>query len=178
MTLLQEILTRGRPFGHLRSDAHVIHAITHNRLPPAPEALDTRPFLDQILWKLCKACWTKPPSLRPSMSFLSHAIKCEVKPPVDGIKTKQNGVQHFESYLATSADHPDQESQTILDWLSPLDFELTQAKLSLEWQDGSGSWFLGSKQFKAWRDGTSDVLWCPGIRELASYDPSLAFVLI
>jgi len=72
----------------------------------------------------------------------------------------------------------DEERQTILDWLSPLDFELTQAKLCQEWRDGSGNWFLESEQFKAWRDGTSGVLWCPGIRKLASYDTSLTFVSI
>jgi hypothetical protein len=102
-TFLQEILTGNRPFEDLPNDALVIHAITRNRLPPTPEGLDARPFLDQILWKLCKTCWTKSPSLRPPMNLLSHAIKWEVKPPVDGIKTKQNGVRHFESYLATSS---------------------------------------------------------------------------
>jgi hypothetical protein len=75
-------------------------------------------------------------------------------------------------------NYPDQEHLTILDWLSPLDFELTQAKLCQEWQNGSGNWFLKSEQFKVWRDGTSDILWCPGIREPASYDSSLTFVLI
>jgi hypothetical protein len=69
--------------------------------------------------------------------------------------------------LIVIADGPDQERQTILDWLSPPDFELTQAKLSHEWQDGSGNWFLESEQFTSWRDGKPDILWGPGIRELA-----------
>jgi hypothetical protein len=100
-----------------------------------------------------------------------------VKASVDDVKAKQNGALHFRSYLAVIviADCPDQERQTILDWLSPLDFELTQAKLSHEWQDGSGNWYLKSEQFKAWRDGTPDILWCPGIREPASYNPFLVF---
>jgi hypothetical protein len=80
--------------------------------------------------------------------------------------------------LIVIADCPDHDRQTILDWLSPLDFELTQAKLFHEWKDGSGNWFLESEQFKAWRDGTLDILWCPGIRELASYDTSSVFVQI
>jgi hypothetical protein len=104
----------------------------------------------------------------------------EVKASVGGGKAKLDGAPHFKSYpsIVTIAGCPDQERRTILDWLSPPDFELTQAKLCQEWRDGSGSWFLESAQFKAWRDGTSDILWCPGIRELASYDPSLAFILI
>jgi hypothetical protein len=104
----------------------------------------------------------------------------EVKTCVDEIKTKQNGMPHSKLCLAVIviAVCPDQEHQTILDWLAPPDFELTQVKLSHEWQDGSGNWFLESEQFKAWRDGTPDVLWCPGIRELVSYGTSLAFVLI
>jgi hypothetical protein len=104
----------------------------------------------------------------------------EVKTSVDEVKTKQNGALHFQSYpaLVVIADCPEQERQTILDWLSPLDFELTRDKLSHEWQDGIGNWFLKSEQFKAWRDGIADILWCPGIRELALYDTSIAFILI
>jgi hypothetical protein len=87
---------------------------------------------------------------------------------VDEIKTKQNGARHFIIPGCHCHRIADQERQTILDWLSPPDFELTQAKLSHEWQHGSGNWLLESEKFKAWRDGTSDVLWCPGIRELVS----------
>ena len=64
---------------------------------------------------------------------------------------------------------PDQERQTILNWLSPLNFELTQAKLSRERQDGTGIWFLESERFKSWCSGTSNILWCPGLRELTSF---------
>jgi hypothetical protein len=104
----------------------------------------------------------------------------DVKTCVDKIRTKQEGALHSKSYptVIFIADYPDQERQTILDWLSPLEFELTQAKLFHEWQDGSGKWFLQSEQFKAWRDGTLDVLWCPGIREPTTYATYLAHVLI
>jgi hypothetical protein len=43
---------------------------------------------------------------------------------------------------------PDQERQTILDWLSPRDFELTQAKLSQNGKMGVGIGFFNLSNSK------------------------------
>jgi serine/threonine protein kinase len=67
MTIVQEILTGKRPFGHLHNDAIVMFAITQDQLPLEPQDLDARSALDQKLWTLCKKCWSRTPSLRPSM---------------------------------------------------------------------------------------------------------------
>jgi hypothetical protein len=36
--------------------------------------------------------------------------------------------------------------------------------------EGTGQWLLESTEFKAWLDGTSETLWCPGPRGLPSLD--------
>ena len=57
------------------------------------------------------------------------------------------------------------ERQIITDWLSPLDFRQKQQDVHVNWQPGTGEWFLHSEEFEAWKEGNKDVLWCYGIRE-------------
>lgn len=33
-------------------------------------------------------------------------------------------------------------------------------------EEGTGQWLLDSEIFKDWRDGHSEMLWCPGNREI------------
>ena len=62
------------------------------------------------------------------------------------------------------------ERQTIASWISSLHFKLSHNEIIQQRQDGTGRWLLESKEFKAWRDGTSEMLWCPGDRELILRD--------
>jgi hypothetical protein len=41
--------------------------IVNGGIPSTPPDLDSREILYQRLWELCKKCWIKSPSLRPSM---------------------------------------------------------------------------------------------------------------
>lgn len=51
----------------------------------------------------------------------------------------------------------DQESQRLLDWLSPARLHVSQHT------DGTGSWFLGSSQFQRWFREKDQTLSCQGI---------------
>ncbi|KAJ5928365.1 hypothetical protein N7466_007321 [Penicillium verhagenii] len=51
----------------------------------------------------------------------------------------------------------DQESQRLLDWLSPARPYVSQHT------DGTGSWFLGSSQFQQWSRERNQTLFCQGI---------------
>lgn len=57
------------------------------------------------------------------------------------------------------------ERWTIATWLSDLNFEEKQNDIFAERADGTGEWLLESQTFKAWVEGDSEALWCPGIRE-------------
>jgi hypothetical protein len=62
-------------------------------------------------------------------------------------------------YLQSSLDD---EGQAIASWLSPLNFQASQYEFIQKRIKGTGEWFLESQEFKDWRDGTSEMLWCPG----------------
>lgn len=59
--------------------------------------------------------------------------------------------------------HTDQESQAIIDWLSPLNFFITQKDTLRRRQDGTGEWLFEAPEFKAWLSGTEKILWCSGL---------------
>jgi hypothetical protein len=59
----------------------------------------------------------------------------------------------------------EEERRTISRWLSPLDFKAMQSDYLQKRAEGSGQWLLESPQFRHWRDGRSETLWCPGRRE-------------
>ncbi|KAK0502596.1 hypothetical protein EDD18DRAFT_697226 [Armillaria luteobubalina] len=51
----------------------------------------------------------------------------------------------------------------VLDWLSDLDFNYVQEERLRKQVKDTGRWFLESKQFRQWVDGsTASCLWCPG----------------
>jgi hypothetical protein len=58
----------------------------------------------------------------------------------------------------------DQELR-ILDWLSPLNFKISQSEFSKKRAKGTGQWLLESQEFKTWRDDVSELLWCRGDRK-------------
>ena len=64
-------------------------------------------------------------------------------------------------YLA----HSGPERAVIADWLSPLNFKVTQSDVLKQRADGTGQWLLESPEFQAWLSGLSESMWCPGIRE-------------
>jgi hypothetical protein len=62
---------------------------------------------------------------------------------------------------------PENESQKIATWLSPLNFWATQGDTLERRQPGTGEWIFKEPAFKAWLDGSERVLWCPGLRRFS-----------
>jgi len=56
----------------------------------------------------------------------------------------------------------DDEHQTIASWLCSLNFQASQNEFIQRRKKGTGGWLLESQEFEDWRDGTSEMLWCPG----------------
>ncbi|KAJ7789811.1 hypothetical protein B0H14DRAFT_2535914 [Mycena olivaceomarginata] len=53
--------------------------------------------------------------------------------------------------------------QTIIEWLSPLNFFLRQQDISKTRQQGTGEWLLDDLKFNSWKSNPRQVLWCSGI---------------
>jgi len=62
----------------------------------------------------------------------------------------------------------DDERQAIASWLSSLNFRASQNEFIQKRRKGTGGWFLECQEFKDWRDGTSEMLWCPGDGKIIS----------
>ena len=57
-----------------------------------------------------------------------------------------------------------EETQKVLDWISPLNFWAKQQDTVSRKQDGTCQWLFDDPIFQAWVDGRDRALWCPGLR--------------
>ncbi|KAH8802659.1 hypothetical protein F5884DRAFT_476644 [Xylogone sp. PMI_703] len=57
----------------------------------------------------------------------------------------------------------DQSRQTILDWITPIDYAPQQSDFISRRQAGTGQWLLDSAEFIAWLQTGKQILFCPGI---------------
>lgn len=56
-----------------------------------------------------------------------------------------------------------ENSQRILNWITPLDFDLQQNNILAQRQEGTGLWLLDSEEFNEWISQPQQTLFCPGI---------------
>lgn len=56
-----------------------------------------------------------------------------------------------------------QEHQTILDWLTPINYSTQQSDFISRRQAGTGKWLLGTAEYRAWIENKKTTLFCPGI---------------
>ena len=57
----------------------------------------------------------------------------------------------------------DREQQTILDWLTSVDYSTQQNDFITRRQEGTGEWLVESSEFQQWENNKSCTLFCPGI---------------
>jgi hypothetical protein len=68
----------------------------------------------------------------------------------------------------------DDETKTILRWLSPVNYWLKQEDVTKQREVGTGQWLLEDPDFLEWENGNTEMLWCCGSRELHS--PVVTFI--
>jgi hypothetical protein len=57
----------------------------------------------------------------------------------------------------------DQEHETVLNWLTPIDYAAQQSDFVGRRQEGTGQWILNSVEYQMWLNSDGQTLFCPGI---------------
>jgi Cdc6-like AAA superfamily ATPase len=78
-------------------------------------------------------------------------VSFAVKAGVDQLHERQDDRDRREEY------------QTILNWLTPIDYGPQQSDFIYRRQEGTGQWLLDSNEFYGWLNQSKQTLFCPGI---------------
>ena len=77
------------------------------------------------------------------------------------IKEKVDAIADDTQHLRLSQGQ--EERETVLQWLSPLNFAPQQSELSGRRQEGTGEWLLKSREFQEWVSLEGKSLVCQGM---------------
>ncbi|CAG8909914.1 unnamed protein product [Penicillium egyptiacum] len=73
-------------------------------------------------------------------------------------------VQRAEVNIEAMRSRWDRKSDVeVLDWLTAIDYGPQHSDVLRRWQQGTGQWFLNSKEYQNWRSSSKQTLFCPGI---------------
>lgn len=97
---------------------------------------------------------------------VSQATRADVARVHNGVEEAIDGIGHMQRVQEVRDNlRQNQEKQTILNWLSPLNFWTKQNDVFNRRQEGTGEWLLDHPSFNDWIEGMGETLWCPGIRK-------------
>ncbi|KUJ13176.1 uncharacterized protein LY89DRAFT_153773 [Mollisia scopiformis] len=137
------------------------HRLGWERLKGAFLAKDTRDSVEN----LCRQCQTLNNMLSIDAAALGATTYKEVrearKEQQDISLAIRGGVD--ESNRRQENQEQQHERQTILQWLTPVDYAAQQSDFIGRRQEGTGQWLLDSAQFRAWLETDKQTLFCPGI---------------
>ena len=75
----QELITRDVPYKHITNDTignyQIISSLAKCTPPPEPDDLEERPYIDKELWLLCRECWNREASMRPSIMKIQEKLE-------------------------------------------------------------------------------------------------------
>jgi Cdc6-like AAA superfamily ATPase len=74
-----------------------------------------------------------------------------------------NGQRTRDNVAMLVRHQENQERQTVLDWITPVDYAPQQHDYIARRQGGTGQWFLDSGEFQRWMSTEQQTLFCPGI---------------
>ncbi|KAJ6563653.1 ankyrin repeat-containing domain protein [Mycena vulgaris] len=104
-------------------------------------------------------------SLEPYLPDLDPDILSIIEDATEEQRINQNYIAKSVRDVARNQErhHDSAERDTIIEWLSPLNFFLRQADIFGTRQPGTGGWLLEDDLFKEWKWGVGKILWCPGM---------------
>ncbi|KAH8592634.1 hypothetical protein B0O99DRAFT_597075 [Bisporella sp. PMI_857] len=80
-------------------------------------------------------------------------------------RIREDGDIRYEEVKRVRREQEDCQRQTILDWITPIDYAPQQHDYITRRQGDTGKWLLDSAEFQAWLETDKQVLFCPGIPE-------------
>ena len=80
-----------------------------------------------------------------------------------GFLTAFNGRLTRDNVVKLVRHQENQEWQTVLNWLTQIDFVSQQNDFITRRQAGTGQWLLDSTEYQSWRETKKQTLFCPGI---------------
>ncbi|KAE8362702.1 hypothetical protein BDV27DRAFT_159526 [Aspergillus caelatus] len=97
--------------------------------------------------------------------LLVPAQEVEQMPTIKQLESRLEGVSNTVNEIRFhQQDHQrHQEHQTIIDWLTPVNYATQQNDFIAQRQQGTGEWVLKSSEFQHWLEQTNQTLFCPGI---------------
>lgn len=81
--IIKEMLTRQRPFQGCRP-ANIMYDILHGKTPEFPPPSGTVTDEQQLLQDICRSCWSRVPTSRPTMQEVCHGLETNKMPPGPG----------------------------------------------------------------------------------------------
>jgi hypothetical protein len=133
-TLLQLALTNDCRYVYLCSEAAGSIEFTSNSL-----AISRLTWYRKLIYEI-RMCSDE------NKTHLTELIRA-IKIGVDGLHQAQD----------------DQQRQTVLDWLTPINYASQQNDFITRRQEGTGQWLLNSEEFQTWLNIDKQTLFCPGI---------------
>jgi Cdc6-like AAA superfamily ATPase len=78
-------------------------------------------------------------------------------------RIREDGDITYEEVKRVRREQEDCQHQTILDWITKIDYAPQQHDFITRRQAGTGQWLLDSAEFQAWLETDKQTLFCPGI---------------
>jgi hypothetical protein len=156
-SLLEELKKRG-----------LGHRLGWERFKGAFLAKDTRESVEN----LCRQCQTLNNMLSIDAVVLGATMYKEIREARKEQQEWRQAEAEISSAIRGGVDESNrrqenqeqqQKRQTILDWLTPIDFVSQQHDFITRRHEGTGKWLLDSAEFKAWLEIDKQTLFCPGI---------------
>lgn len=90
-----------------------------------------------------------------------HNVAEDIRDVQTAVKDSKKTLEELNENQRTLAHR--KERQTILDWLTPIDYTPQQNDFITRRQEGTGQWLLESAEYQAWLRTNGQRLFCPGI---------------
>lgn len=156
-SLLKELKKRGEG-----------HQLGWGRFKSAFLAKDTRDSVEN----LCRQCQLLNRMLSIDAAMLGASTYKEVKEARQEQREWHETEEKISVIIRGGVDESNfrqenqarkQKEQTILDWLTPIDYAPQQSDFISRRQAGTGRWLLDSSEFQGWLAAGKQTLFCPGI---------------
>jgi hypothetical protein len=76
---------------------------------------------------------------------------------------REDGNKTYQEMKRMRSEQEGYQYQTLLDWITPMDYGAQQSDFISRRQEGTGQWLIDSAAFQTWLDRRGQTFFCPGI---------------